>query len=196
MSTLTISSLNTINVQPLSKRKRSRPRYFQTAPTSVQAKTSTLELNLTSLNLQELCLEIIAEIEERFQSDISISFIFKGNSSEVYLDKSLIVPILINLLDNAVKFTQNPEIKVDLSVIVRANRAIFIVQDQGIGISVADKPYVFEPFYQGTNTDNIEGSGIGLTVVKICVDWHAGKIAFESIVGQGSKFIVSIPLAN
>ena len=195
MSTSTISSLNTINAQKLSTRNLSRSRYFQPTVTNVPAKTSTLGLDLTSLNLQELCLEVITEIKERFKSDISISFTFKGNSSNVWLDKHLILPILINLFDNAVKYSQGTNSKVDLTVIVKPNAVNFIVQDQGIGIPVADEAYVFESFYQGTNTDEIEGLGIGLSVVKRCVDLHAGKIFFQSILGQGSIFTVSIPLA-
>ncbi len=195
MSSSTISSLTTINAQKLNARHISRLRYFQGTARIASAKTAISDLELTSLNLQELCLEVIKEIEQRFKSGVSISFNFKGNSSNVYLDERLILPILINLLDNAVKYSQGTKGKVDLTVIVNANVVIFIIQDQGIGIPVADQARVFDSFYQGTNTNEIQGSGIGLTVVKRCVDLHAGKISFESILGQGSKFTVSIPLA-
>ena len=55
---------------------------------------------------------------------------------------------------------------------------------------------MFESFYRGKNTDKIEGSGIGLIVVKRCVDLHRGKITFHSVLGKGSKFTVSIPLVK
>ncbi|MGB5631780.1 MAG: sensor histidine kinase [Waterburya sp.] len=195
MSSTTISSLTTINAQKSNPRHISSPRCFQGAATIAPAKTAILDLELTSLNLQELCLDVIEEIEERFKSSISISFNFKGNISNMCLNKRLILPILINLLDNAVKYSQGTKGKVDLAVIVNANVANFIIQDQGIGIPVADQAHVFDSFYRGTNTDKIQGSGIGLTVVKRCVDLYAGKISFQSILGQGSKFTVSIPLA-
>ena len=200
MITSTLSPLTKINAQKLNARTISKPRDFQLIATiakakaKTKAKTSTLDLEFTSLNLQELCLDVIAEIEKRFKSDISISFTFKGNYSNVYLDKRLIWEILINLLDNAVNYSQDPESKVDLSVIVKANVVNFIVQDQGIGIPVADEAFVFEPFYRGTNTDKIEGSGVGLTIVQRCVDFHKGQITFQSILGRGSEFTVSMPL--
>ncbi len=168
---------------------------FQPTPTITKTKTTTFELEFAPLNLQELCLDIIEGVEESFKRNISIGFTFKGNSSNVYLDERLIRPILINLLDNAVNYSQETKSKVDLSVIVKANVVNFIVQDQGIGIPVLDKDFVFETFYRGTNTDKIEGSGVGLTIVKRCVGFHKGQIKFQSILGRGSEFIVSIPLA-
>ena len=104
------------------------------------------------------------------------------------------MPILINLLDNAIKYSLETKSKIYLIVIVKDNTVTFTVQDQGIGISIADKNHLFESFYRGQNTDKIKGLGLGLTVVKRCVDLHAGKIAFQSILGKGSKFTVSIPL--
>ena len=189
----TISPLTKINDQKSNARPISRSEDFQPTATIAKAKTSTLELEPSSLNLQELCLDIIEEVEESFKRDISIGFSFKGNSSNVYLDKRLIRPILINLLDNAVNYSQGTEIKVDLSVIVKAHVVHFTVQDQGIGIPVVDNDFVFEPFYRGTNTEKIEGSGIGLTIVKRCVDFHEGQITFQSILGKGSEFTVSMP---
>ena len=196
MITQNTAPIPTINTQKLNPRHISRPKYFQANATIAKAKIPTLDLELTSLNLQEFCLDIIEEIEERFKSKISIRPTFKGNSSNVCLDKKLILPIVINLLDNAVKYSPKIKSKVDLTVIVQANAVTFTVQDQGIGIPIEDQAHMFESFYRGKNTDKIEGSGIGLIVVKRCVDLHRGKITFHSVLGKGSKFTVSIPLVK
>ena len=64
------------------------------------------------------------------------------------------------------------------------------VQDKGIGIPAADLPNLFQSFHRGTNVGNIQGTGIGLHVVKECVDLHQGRIDVESEAGRGTTFRV------
>ncbi|ELS00386.1 histidine kinase [Xenococcus sp. PCC 7305] len=194
MNILETSLFSRINIQQINSRPRSKIEYFLQNATIAKTTTSTIELELTSLNLQKLCLDVIKEIEERFQNDITINFTFKGNSNNILLDQRLILPILINLLDNAAKYSRGTEITVDLTVIVEAQAVYLIVQDYGIGIPAVDKAHIFECFYRSANTDHIAGSGVGLTVVKRCLDLYAGKIVVQSDLGKGSQFIVSIPL--
>jgi signal transduction histidine kinase len=68
------------------------------------------------------------------------------------------------------------------------------VSDQGIGISAADQKQLFEPFHRGENVRSIPGTGLGLVVVKKCVDLHRGFIEFSSEVGQGTTCLITIPL--
>ncbi|AFY68834.1 multi-sensor signal transduction histidine kinase [Thalassoporum mexicanum PCC 7367] len=72
--------------------------------------------------------------------------------------------------------------------------AVFQVGDQGRGISPEDQAQLFEVFFRGKNVDRIVGSGIGLTVVKKCVDIHNGEISVQSGLGQGTAFTVRIPV--
>jgi signal transduction histidine kinase len=72
-------------------------------------------------------------------------------------------------------------------------RLVFSVQDRGIGIPPGDLPRLFETFHRGTNVGNIQGTGIGLNIVKECVELHQGTIEVESESGRGTIFHVRLP---
>lgn len=105
--------------------------------------------------------------------------------------------ILSNILNNAIKFT--PEGEVKLAVVKGQNGEVsFVVSDTGIGIPKHFIPRIFEKFRQldGSASRNYEGAGLGLTVSKNLVELIGGKIEVESEVGKGSTFRVTIPVAN
>ena len=66
--------------------------------------------------------------------------------------------------------------------------------DRGIGIPPEDQPRLFESFHRARNVGNVEGTGLGLTIVRQCVLLHRGTVDFESVPGKGSVFIVCIPV--
>jgi len=106
-------------------------------------------------------------------------------------DKRLLKNILINLLGNAVKFS--PEgATIDLSVTHTAGSLTLAVRDQGIGISPEDQEHLFSSFFRGGNAVNIEGTGLGLHIVKRYVDLLQGTIRLESTLGEGT--VVTIEL--
>jgi len=72
--------------------------------------------------------------------------------------------------------------------------AVIEVQDRGIGIPEADRGRLFEAFHRATNVGQVPGTGLGLLIVKRCVDLHQGSIGFESVVGEGTTFTVRLPL--
>ncbi|NES91951.1 PAS domain-containing sensor histidine kinase, partial [Okeania sp. SIO2B9] len=111
----------------------------------------------------------------------------------VFIDEKLLRHILSNLLWNAVKYsTQGSHIFLKLSYL--NNYAIFQIQDEGMGIPAAEQKYLFDSFYRAQNAINISGTGLGLTIVKNCVDLHRGQIFVESEVGVGTTFTVILPL--
>jgi signal transduction histidine kinase len=69
----------------------------------------------------------------------------------------------------------------------------FSIEDQGIGIPEADLPQLFENFFRASNVDQIEGSGLGLAVVKKALDVQGGTITVKSKLGQGTQFLVQVP---
>jgi PAS domain S-box-containing protein len=114
----------------------------------------------------------------------------------LYTDERRLTQILVNLLDNAVKFTPaggmaGLEVRADAA----QEQIQFVVWDTGIGIAEADYPRLFQPFTQvdGRLSRQYGGVGLGLALVRRLVELHGGSIRLESIVGQGSRFIVSIP---
>ncbi len=112
---------------------------------------------------------------------------------QVFIDAKLLQHILYNLLWNAVKYSpQGGYVNLTLSYL--NNHAIFQVQDEGIGIPVAEQKYLFDSFYRAQNVANIPGTGLGLTIVKNFVDLHRGHIFVESEMGIGTIFTVVLPL--
>jgi signal transduction histidine kinase len=109
------------------------------------------------------------------------------------MDEKLLRSILGNLLSNAIKYSPQGS-TVQLRLTCQENQAVFQVQDQGIGIPNADKQRLFESFHRASNVGTVSGTGLGLTIVKNCVDLHGGAIDVESEVGRGTTFTVTLPM--
>jgi signal transduction histidine kinase len=105
--------------------------------------------------------------------------------------------VIVNLLDNAVKYTPEGG-QVALQVSKQAGWAVLEVADTGIGIPAEGLPHVFERFFRAdqARSRDVGGAGLGLAIVQsICVA-HGGLATVESVVGQGSRFRVKLPLAS
>ncbi|MEM9925404.1 MAG: sensor histidine kinase, partial [Cyanobacteria bacterium P01_D01_bin.50] len=85
---------------------------------------------------------------------------------------------------------------VDLELICGDGDVIFKVKDKGIGIPGVDRQQIFEPFYRGSNIDNIPGTGLGLSIVKTLADLHGCEISLSSKIGVGTTFILKVPSTN
>ena len=109
-------------------------------------------------------------------------------------DREKLRQIVLNLLDNAVKFTERGEIKIAAS---QQNGSLkLVVSDTGIGIPKEDLNKIFEEFHRGdsSSTKKYRGTGLGLAIVKKFVNLLGGEVAVESEVGKGSVFTVTLPL--
>ncbi|HBY75497.1 MAG TPA: hybrid sensor histidine kinase/response regulator, partial [Cyanobacteria bacterium UBA11148] len=95
------------------------------------------------------------------------------------------------ILSNAVKYSPQGG-RVDLTLTCQEQEVIFKIKDSGIGIPLEDQRHLFELFHRGGNIGNIPGTGLGLSVVKKCVDVQGGKISVTSEVGVGTTVTVSI----
>lgn len=112
--------------------------------------------------------------------------------ADAMADETLLRPILSNLLSNAIKYSAEGS-PVRLLLTREGNEAVFTVADRGLGIPEADQPRMFEAFHRASNVEHVSGTGLGLLIVRRCVDLHQGRIAFQSTVGEGTTFIVHIP---
>ncbi|XOQ15261.1 MAG: histidine kinase [Shouchella clausii] len=112
---------------------------------------------------------------------------------EIVGNKNLIQQVWINLLDNAIKYTDSGgTLKVGLQ---RSGRsAIFRLEDNGCGMSEETMRRMFDKFYQGDTSHSMTGNGLGLTLVKRIVDLCEGTIEVRSALGQGSFFTIKLPL--
>jgi len=114
---------------------------------------------------------------------------------EMVADKRALNQILLNLLSNAIRFTDRGG-TVTISVRAEAARMTFAIEDNGVGISEADLPRVGEPYFQaGSAYDRRHGgTGLGLSIVKGLVQLHGGEIAIRSRIGKGTRVTVRLPL--
>jgi len=118
---------------------------------------------------------------------------------ELNVDPDRINQVLINLVGNAIKFTpSNGHISVEAGLRKENNEIEISVQDTGIGIAKEDIPKIFNKFYQVRErvSSDINGTGIGLNIVKEIVELHGGKVWAESQKGEGTKFIFTLPLES
>ncbi len=158
-----------------------------------RAETGKLAFNPQPLNLELYCRHFVDEMQLNAGTQHPISFTFQGNSISVCLDEKLLQSILANLLSNAIKYSPQGG-KVELSLEFRPTSIAIGVKDCGIGIPKLDLDRLFEPFHRGKNVHTIPGTGLGLVVVKKCVDLHQGTLEIASTVSIGTTCLVTIPL--
>jgi PAS domain S-box-containing protein len=108
-------------------------------------------------------------------------------------DERLLRHIFTNLLSNAVKYSARGQ-QVEFVVDRDGREAVCEVRDHGIGIPEADQPRLFQAFYRGQNVDQRPGSGLGLVIVKRCLELHGGSIHLESKTGHGTRATVRLPV--
>lgn len=149
------------------------------------------------LDLADFSRDFIESYQDNIVSSHKVDFEIFGVSAEqsinACMDKNLLRPILAHLLSNAIKFSPNGA-TIHFNLILHQEVATFKIRDEGIGIPLEDQEKLFETFYRAKNVGNIPGTGLGLSVVKKCVDLHKGKITVESELGASTTFTVSIPL--
>ncbi len=116
----------------------------------------------------------------------------------IYVDGERVVEILTNLIQNAVKFSQENSCIELYADRMNADYIQIMVIDQGIGIESKYLEKIFDRFYQIEDyfTGQIEGAGLGLSVVRHLVQVHHGKVWAESTYGEGSRFIVQLPISK
>jgi PAS domain S-box-containing protein len=146
------------------------------------------------LNVSALCRQLVDETRSTTEGRCPIEFSTVGLPDDVHADERLLRHILLNLLSNAVKYSE-PGQAVTLRVDWHRDTLEFLVQDQGIGIPEAEQARLFEAFHRGSNVGNRHGSGLGLVIVKRCVDLHGGSIQLASKPGQGTTVRVTLPVS-
>jgi PAS domain S-box-containing protein len=163
--------------------------------------TSRLELGKFKFEARPLVVpdwlvQMMAELERGNPQASRISLTCDGLDAPRTADSQLLRHIVVNLLGNALKYS-DPDTPVQLAVRGVDGELHLRITDQGIGIPEADLPRLFGSFHRGTNVGNISGTGIGLHIVKECVDLHRGQIEVSSRPGEGTTFTVRLaaPLA-
>ncbi len=136
--------------------------------------------------------EIIDDLKGIIKANQKINFYQSGRQS-ISTDSKLLKNIMINLISNASKFSEEYG-EINVSCDVQSNLMTIKVKDYGIGISKEDQEYLFERFFRSKNASNIEGTGLGLHLVKKYLELLNGDISLESELNNGTIFILTIPV--
>lgn len=160
--------------------------------TVTRAEAGKMECNPKLIELESFCLNLIEDIQFCSETQHRIKFVSQAQCTHAALDEKLLYSILSNLLSNALKYSPRGG-NVHFILSCEPEAVIFQLKDEGIGIPLEDQQALYEPFYRSKNVGDIVGTGLGLAVVKKCLDLHEGQISVESIVGVGTTFTVKIP---
>ena len=155
-----------------------------------------MKMSFAPVNLVEFCSSICSMFREQARlKGLNLSFRYAGtNALEVWMDRSYLDKVLINLLSNALKFTPSGG-TIGVLVWNEGDKARIEVRDSGTGMSQTTLEHVFQRFYQADPT--VSGTGIGLNLAQMIVHLHHGDItAANNTDGPGSVFTVSLPLGN
>lgn len=136
--------------------------------------------------------ELIEDIQPTLKKGQKIVHKHKGDAeAEVYLDQQMLRNVLINLLSNASKYSPEESV-IEFSTIHSANGIEVSITDHGMGIPDDDKMHLFERFFRAKNSINVQGTGLGLNIVKRYIDLMGGSISFISKEGEGTTFKVTV----
>jgi len=152
--------------------------------------------NFEEANLEEKLREWTQDFQETLWKEGTLSFhSAKDVDFQAATDLRILQTILLNLLSNAVKYSNEPiEIK---AMLARKDRmALISVEDKGIGIPEKDKEHLMERFFRATNVSHIQGTGLGLHIVREYAELLGGTLSIQSEVDNGSTFTVLLPLVR
>ncbi len=150
---------------------------------------------ITKFNLSKVINEVIYNTNMLLKNGQKINIPHNIDDFILEQDEIILVLILSNLMCNAVKYS--PENSTIIIKIIKNGKNIsFVIIDKGIGIPLNDQNYVFNRYFRAENALNIQGTGIGLSIVKAHVENLGGTISFKSKENEGSVFILKIPIIN
>ncbi len=153
------------------------------------------KVNPTKFGLSEIVCDVLLSQEQRIEAkNINVLGLDKGRDIMVTADRDLIYQAIFNLADNAIKFaTENGAIEVN--VFENENGVNFTIRNDGKGIKPEDLQYIFDRFYKSdkARSENKDGTGLGLYIVKTIVDIHNGNITVRSQQDSFTEFTITFP---
>ena len=149
-------------------------------------------VNPDRFDLRDLVHDTTEEMKGLLKKDQHFTYKHSGARS-VYSDKNLLKNILINLIANAIKFS-GEGLPISINSEVQNGNAKISISDRGIGIPADDMEHLFSSFFRGRNALNIQGTGLGLPIVKRYLDLLGGDVHLESKLNEGTKITFNIPI--
>lgn len=144
-------------------------------------------------NLKEICLDVIETSFAHQKDNRIVEVFFESSISTIFADINLIKYTLFNLLSNAFKYSVGFG-NVKLNLKEKDENIIVEVIDNGIGIPEDDQPKLFNTFFRASNSNGIQGTGLGLYIIKTFTEKNSGSVTLESQLGKGTKVTLEFPL--
>ncbi len=181
-------------------------RHIQTIKSSVQNLTNILndflsldkleagrvECRPSSFSMDDFARDLVDEMQSLAKKGQRILYQHQGGKELVVLDREILRNVLINLLSNAMKYS--PEgVDVHFGIEQQDSRIVIIVRDEGIGIPEVEQGQLFERFFRARNATNVQGTGLGLNIVKRYLGLMGGSISYISRENEGTTFTVILP---
>ena len=147
-----------------------------------------------SINVDELIHDVIETEKLKANKPVTIYYENKSDIETINADKLHFRNVMVNLIDNAIKYS-NEQVLIIITCYKVGDNALFSVKDNGIGIPASHISHVFNKFHRVPtgNVHDVKGTGLGLSYVKYVVEAHNGSVIAESELNAGSEFIISIP---
>ncbi|WP_366186785.1 PAS domain S-box protein [Flavobacterium ovatum] len=143
-------------------------------------------------DLKDLCLNIIQTTFSNNKDNRKVEVQIEGKEFLIFADKNLIEYAIFNILNNAFKYSENCG-DVIMKIINYESIIKIEIIDFGIGIPENDQPKLFNTFFRASNTNGIQGTGLGLYIVKTFIERNSGIVKLESKLGKGTKIIIQLP---
>ncbi len=151
-----------------------------------------VEINIETVDLEYFFHEIKEEVGSFLKEGQSLSIKYDSKTHNLTTDPRILRNIMFNLISNSSKYSDTDS-AITLSCDRSENKSVFSITDKGIGIPIEDQKHLFDRFFRASNSGNVQGTGLGLNIVKRYVDLLQGEITFASESGKGSTFTISIP---
>jgi PAS domain S-box-containing protein len=152
-----------------------------------------MEFKPTLLELRTFTRRLVDEVLSATNRRCPIELLLPEKPTKVEADERLLRHIFTNLLTNAVKYSEAGS-AVQFDVVSANADIVCAIRDHGIGIPEADREWLFNTFQRGRNVGDRPGTGLGLVIVKRCVDLHGGKINLDSKLGEGTSVTLRLPI--
>ena len=150
-----------------------------------------IDLTISRFPISAICNELIADMQSILKAGQHIEFQDMTNGKEIQTDKRILTNILINLVSNASKYSEEGK-SIWCSASFEQDQLVLAVRDEGIGIPKSDQKHLFSRFFRASNAINIKGTGLGLHIILGYLKLIDGKIEFESELNKGSIFKIRL----
>jgi len=151
-----------------------------------------MEFKPAALDLRAFARRLVEEVLSATSRRCPIELSLPEMLAEIQADERLLRHIFTNVLTNAVKYSDAGRV-VQFEIVCAGADIVCTIRDQGIGIPEADREWLFNAFHRGRNVGDRPGTGLGLVIVKRCVDLHGGNIKVDSKLGEGTSVTLRLP---